>query len=67
MLLLVILLAVIAVATYLLARRRTREAIMQRRRADQLEEKLDVWVEAEQRGLARPKDEGERLSDRNGP
>jgi Flp pilus assembly protein TadB len=50
MIVLVIVLAVIAVATYLLARRRTREAIEQRRRADQLEEQVNVWVEAEQAG-----------------
>jgi Flp pilus assembly protein TadB len=52
MIVLVILLAVIAIATYLLARRRTREAIEQRRRADQLEEQVNVWVEAERAGAA---------------
>ena len=52
MIVLVIVLAVIAVATYLLARRRTREAIEQRRRADQLEEQVNVWVEAERAGSA---------------
>lgn len=52
LLLLVIVLVVIAVATYLLARRRTREAIQERRRANELEQQLDVWVEAERKGLA---------------
>lgn len=57
MIVLVILLAVIAVATYLLARRRTREAIEQRRRADQLEEQVNVWVEAERQGATQPRRE----------
>ena len=53
MIVLVIVLVAIAVATYLLARRRTREAIAERRRADELQRQVDVWVEAEQHGLAR--------------
>jgi hypothetical protein len=64
MLVLVIVLAVIAVATYLLARRRTREAIEHRRRAEELEEQLGVWVDAERRGLAPPREEPEPRRER---
>jgi hypothetical protein len=64
MLLLVIVLALIAIATYLLARRRTREAIEQRRRADELERQLDVWVDAERQGLAPPREQVEGRRER---
>jgi hypothetical protein len=64
MIVLVIILAVIAVATFLLARRRTREALRERRRADELQQQVDVWVEAEQQGLGPPRerDDAQRSS-----
>jgi membrane protein implicated in regulation of membrane protease activity len=64
MVILVIVLVVIAVATYLLARRRTREAVEQRRRADQLEEQVNVWVEAERQGMT-PSQRQLEQADRN--
>jgi len=60
LLVLAIILAVIAVAAFVLARRRTREALAARRRTAELEEQLDVWVDAERRGLARREDPPER-------
>ena len=58
---LVVILAVIAIAGFWLARQRTRQMELERRRAAALEDELDVWVEAEREGLARrerrPRDE----------
>jgi hypothetical protein len=50
---LIIILAAIAIVGFWLARQRTRDALAARRRAEQLEANLDMWVEAEREGLAR--------------
>ena len=52
LLLLIIILAVIALFGFWLARARTRAALTERRRAAERQEELDVWVEAERSGLA---------------
>ena len=51
--LLIIVLAMIAVAGFWLARARATQALAERRRAERLQEELDVWVDAEREGLAR--------------
>jgi cytochrome c oxidase assembly factor CtaG len=46
---LVVILALIAIFGFWLARRRTREMIHERRRVAALQDELDVWVEAERK------------------
>ena len=62
-LVLIVVIALIALAGFVLARRQSRRAAELARRNRQLEEQIDVWVEAEMRDLDKlepPEDEADR-------